>query len=179
MVLSVTFTPTPADALEAAHALKPGRWGRYERLRYVAAGAVLALLGFVVIASYDWKVWDLYILNLEQAAVFAFAGAFAGWYYGRIRPPMAAGDPRLQPRTVTVADAGFTVAGEGFETRVAWSAVSRFVERNGGLLFVTHWQDIHFVPRSAFASDTAAASFAKAAQNAWLASWKGATAGAA
>ena len=167
MAASVTFTPTPEQALAAVRVMRPPRWGRYERLRWVVAGALLGLLFLFVIATYDWRTWSLYIIRWQELASFAFGGAAIGWVYGRIRPGVPAGDPSLRQRTVSIGEDGLTVEGRGFRTALDWAAIKAISLSDDILLFVTEWKEAHFVPRQAFATTEAADAFADAAQDAW------------
>jgi len=169
MAASVTFTPTPEQALAAAQVMRAPPWGRYERLRWVLAGALLGLLFLFVIATYDWRTWGLYIVRWQETASFAFGGAAMGWVYGRAKPAIPAGDPILRQRTVSIDDIGLRVEGRGFRTAIDWAVIEKISLSDDILLFVTEWKEAHFVPRQAFPAPRAADGFADAAQAAWTA----------
>jgi hypothetical protein len=170
--LAIAFRPTPEDAAAAAVAIAPKLWGKYERLRLVLAGMALSCLIFFVVASYDWRAWGLFILRWEEIVAFLFAGAMMGWVYGRRRPPLlAADDPRLRERTVTIERDGLRVEGQGYETFMAWESIEQIPVRGGTILFIAEWKDVHFVPKRVFPTPEAADAFHDAAMSAFAAKW--------
>lgn len=166
--LSIRFAPSPQDAANATLALAPGPWGGRERLRLTIAGASLALLVLFLIAAYVWRTFGLFILRIEEVAAFAFAGAAAGWLWGRRKPQLLpADDPRLRARTVTIEDDGLRIVGEGYESWIAWTSIATIETRFDTILFTTEWKDVHFVPKGVFPTEDAADAFAAAAARRW------------
>ena len=166
--LAIAFRPTPEDAAAAAVAIAPKPWGKYERLRLVLAGMALSSLVFFVIASYDWRAWGLFILRWEEIVAFLFAGAMMGWVYGRRRPPLlAADDPRLRERTVTIERDGLLRRRAGLRSR-SWpgNRSTQIPVRGETILFIAEWKDVHFVPKRVFPTPEAADAFHAAAMSA-------------
>lgn len=164
---SVTFTPTPEMVVEAARAADPRHWGRRERLRWALAGGVLGLLVLVIVAQYEWRVREIYILHWQEVALLAFAGGAAGWILGRGRGTVAPGDHRLHERTVTLAEDGLEVTSRLLGVAVDWAGIETITAARDAILFVTTWKEVHVVPRAAFASAAEADAFLDAAREAW------------
>ncbi len=167
----IEFKPTPKDIGEAALAIRPKNWGRYERLRIVLGGAFISLSIFMAVAAFVWRRHGIFLLAWEDLLAFAFAGAVLGWFYGRLLTHRSDDDPRLMPRTFTLSKDGFETTGPGFETKVDWTAVAEIAQRGPTIVFIPEWKEAFFVPRSAFASLEEADRFVQRARDLWSARW--------
>jgi hypothetical protein len=165
----IEFTPTPADLAAAARDMRPRNWGRFERLRFVLAGAVLTLLVFFLLAAYTWRTWDLFILRWEEIVAFALGGGVVGWLYGGRVGLVPAGDPRLAARRLSISGDGFAASGTHFATKVDWAGVATIVNRRDTILIVTDWQESFFIPKRIFPDSAAAEAFRTRAAHLWWA----------
>ncbi|MEO8668965.1 MAG: YcxB family protein [Bauldia sp.] len=165
----IEFTPAPADMAAAARDLRPRNWGRWDRLRLVLAGVLIALLIFFAIARYVWQQHGVYIVYWEDMAAFSFAGAVLGWGYGKVSGRFSADDPRLTERSFSLGKDGFETRGRRFETKVDWTGVADIADRRDTIFFIAEWKEYYFVPKRAFADAAAAEAFERTARDFWSA----------
>jgi hypothetical protein len=121
------------------------------------------LLIYFLLASYAWRIHDVFLLGWEDILAFAFAGAAMGWAYDRLPVKVSNGDERLATRSFALGDAGFETWGTGFRTSIDWTAIREIADRGENIFFVTKWGENFFVPKSAFATRAAADAFGRRA----------------